>query len=493
MKRWIRVIAPLLWLLPPCFVAASGPVVAGESAEKAAIAKIIDDSIGWFASKDFDRLYGALADDDDFFIFHPDSKSTIHGAEAFRKFSEFFHSPELTYASHEVRDLRIGISHAGDAAWFSALLDDCSEFRGRQSCWRDCRWTGALEKRGGRWVIVQMHFSFAEDKVAEETRRSEREQAARVFGTYQEMRGVVMELFEQQRYAEAAAILAGAVARYPDHVEANTFNLALMYASLGDPDEAVRALEDGHRRGIFYGKWSLRGAPWDTLGDLAGFQRALARNAELLAEAQKSAVMKLEVATPDGYDPGRAYPLFIALHGGGENLAQFRPHWTSPRLRKEFIVAYVQSSQVAAMDGYHWQDDAITSRELNEAYRAVVAEYAVDIRRVLVGGFSSGGYGALVTALAGALPAAGFVVLCPEVPVEPNRDSLDEAARRGLRGTLLTTEQDGRLDQQKRFVDCLDQGGLDVRLIVTPDIGHWYPDDLERLIDEALTHVGSPP
>jgi hypothetical protein len=30
---------------------------------------------------------------------------------------------------------------------------------------RDIRWTGVLEKRDGRWVIVQMHGSVARDTV----------------------------------------------------------------------------------------------------------------------------------------------------------------------------------------------------------------------------------------------------------------------------------------------------------------------------------------
>jgi hypothetical protein len=44
----------------------------------------------------------------------------------------------------------------------------CGEWNGKPSCWKDTRWTGVLEKREGRWVIVQMHFSFAKDKVLQE-------------------------------------------------------------------------------------------------------------------------------------------------------------------------------------------------------------------------------------------------------------------------------------------------------------------------------------
>jgi hypothetical protein len=65
----------------------------------------------------------------------------------------------------DVRDLRVNFSRSGDVAWWSATLDDLGEWDGRPTGWRDTRWTGVLEKRDGAWVIVQMHFSFAADKV----------------------------------------------------------------------------------------------------------------------------------------------------------------------------------------------------------------------------------------------------------------------------------------------------------------------------------------
>jgi len=56
-------------------------------------------------------------------------------------------------------------------AWFSAILDDCGEYRGKVGCWKDTRYTGVLEKREGKWVFCQMHFSFAVDKVRAEARK----------------------------------------------------------------------------------------------------------------------------------------------------------------------------------------------------------------------------------------------------------------------------------------------------------------------------------
>jgi ketosteroid isomerase-like protein len=102
-------------------------------------------------------------------MFQPGSSGTIHGIQAFREHSAVWRDPDTKYLRHEVRELRIHLSRSGDVAWFSAILDDCGEYDGQAGCWKDTRWTGVLEKRDGRWVVMQMHFSFAADRVREET------------------------------------------------------------------------------------------------------------------------------------------------------------------------------------------------------------------------------------------------------------------------------------------------------------------------------------
>jgi pimeloyl-ACP methyl ester carboxylesterase len=162
--------------LPKQSVPTSGQNVAfpftsyGASAqgERTVVEKTIRDAIGWALTKDQARLESILAHDDNFFIFHPDSKSTVHGWESFTKLIADFMDPRFKATRFDVRDLSVTFSRSGDVAWFSALLEDCGEWNGKPSCWKDTRWTGALEKRGEGWVIVQMHFSFAKDKVLEE-------------------------------------------------------------------------------------------------------------------------------------------------------------------------------------------------------------------------------------------------------------------------------------------------------------------------------------
>ncbi len=158
----------LIVLLTPILLCSNATQKIDIVKEKAEIKRVIDISIGWAMTKDLELLYNSLAQDSSFFIYHPDSKSTIIGFEAFTKLSDFWMSPDFKATHYKIWDLRINISHSGDVAWYSAMLEDCAEIKGSPGCWEDTRWTGVLEKRDGKWVIAQMHFSFAVDKVLTE-------------------------------------------------------------------------------------------------------------------------------------------------------------------------------------------------------------------------------------------------------------------------------------------------------------------------------------
>jgi ketosteroid isomerase-like protein len=138
---------------------------AGGGDELSPIEQAIHACIGWAKTKDFGLLYGVIANDADFIEVHPDG-TIVRGFEEFRKAEAFWGSPDFKAVRYEIRDLKIKLSRSGEVAWFSAILDDINEWKGRPANWEDTRWTGVLEKRDGRWVMVQQHFSFAEKKPA---------------------------------------------------------------------------------------------------------------------------------------------------------------------------------------------------------------------------------------------------------------------------------------------------------------------------------------
>lgn len=310
------------------------------------------------------------------------------------------------------------------------------------------------------------------------------------FASYAEMRTEVGKLYGEKKFTELASLLEWGLEQFPDHLMANSFNLLITYARLNQPAKGIRVMKIALKRGIWFGKYTFENEMFAPYKKQRKFQALLRENNRLMDAARKNCKPDLKVLTPENYQADRQYPLFIALHGGGENLEQFMPRWTSKKLKESFIVAYPQSSQLIAMDGYNWTEDmSLSLREIAAAVDQVIGQYPVDKDRMYVGGFSSGGVAALEVVLQDTIPVRGFVLLCPAKPENFSAGDVARARSRGIRGTLITTEMDNRLDQQREMVKTFMQEGLQYQFVVTPNIGHWYPEDLGEKIDQALLHI----
>lgn len=310
------------------------------------------------------------------------------------------------------------------------------------------------------------------------------------FSTYQEVREYLGELFQQKKYQEAVDLLESVLDRFPDHLHANTWNLAFMYAQIKDYEKGIKALQYALDHEVWFGKFDFRHPAWTPFKELEGFKKILAQNDILAQEAQKQSKSELEVLLPGNFSTEKLYPLFIALHGGGGNIADFKNNWISSKMKTEFITAYVQSSLLVAMNGYNWTEDIeLSKKEIAEAYHQVLEKYPVDKDEIIIGGFSSGGQAALEMILSNTVPLAGFVVLCPPKPDGFSAEKMLRAKDRGVRGTLLTTEMDPRLPDQKEMAAVFKTVDIPHQFIVTPNIGHWFPENLDNIIDEAIEHI----
>ena len=309
---------------------------------------------------------------------------------------------------------------------------------------------------------------------------------------YQEFRGRLIEMYNAKQYAEGAKLIEENYDRFPDKATAMSYNMALFCVHLEDYDRAIAYLTKVHEKGQFFNIYAFQNEFWAPLRANERFEAVIARNLAIKEEFQKTAKPKLEVTLPEGFDGAKTYPLFIALHGGGENIEAFKPNWRSDLMEREFIIAWVQSSQVATMNGYTWEEQETTRREVREAYEKVCADYPVDTSEVLIGGFSSGGYGSLVvTFFEPAVPVKGFVILCPPMPENITAAEVTAARDRGVRGTIITTELDNRVPAQRAMADLLRDNGLQYQFVMTPNIGHWYPDDFPSRLDGAIEHIWS--
>jgi hypothetical protein len=131
-------------------------------AELPVIEQTIRNAIGWAKNKDFDLLYSVISNDSNYLEIDP-GPEIVNGFNQFKKNESFWRDPGFKAIRYDIRDLKISVSESGTVAWYSCILDDINEWKGEPASWINARWTGVLEKRKGKWVIVQMHFSFAKE------------------------------------------------------------------------------------------------------------------------------------------------------------------------------------------------------------------------------------------------------------------------------------------------------------------------------------------
>jgi hypothetical protein len=131
--------------------------------EKGKIKETVSSCIGWAKDKNLDLFYSVIANDTDYVSVSP-GKRIVKKFEDVKKNVPFWMSPDFKYVRHELRDWEVTFAKCGEVAWFYCVLDDINTYKGEPASWENTRWTGVVEKRDGKWVIVSQHFSFASDK-----------------------------------------------------------------------------------------------------------------------------------------------------------------------------------------------------------------------------------------------------------------------------------------------------------------------------------------
>ncbi len=127
--------------------------------EKTLIEDAIRNSISWAKDKDTSLLYSIIANDENYLEVHPEN-TVVKGITEFKKAEKFWLDPRFKAVKCEIWDMNINISSDGTVAWFYCMLNDINEWDGKPASWENTRWTGVLEKRDGKWRMVQMHFSY---------------------------------------------------------------------------------------------------------------------------------------------------------------------------------------------------------------------------------------------------------------------------------------------------------------------------------------------
>lgn len=139
-------------------IAAAPPVMAGKAdpqIEKE-VKEFLDRHAKAYESKDLAAVMALIAPDEDVVFVDGDSEKPVIGPAAIkaayeREFSQI-KSATLKYTS-------TWIGGKGDTAWFSAQCAVTVD-TGEEKIALPAHWSGVLEKRDGKWLLVQSHLSF---------------------------------------------------------------------------------------------------------------------------------------------------------------------------------------------------------------------------------------------------------------------------------------------------------------------------------------------
>jgi len=135
--------------------------VPSREADDAAIQAVLNDFHDAAAKADFDRYFRNWADDS---VFLGTDATERWVGKQFRDFAQpyFTKGTGWTYLP---RDRHISLDPAGKFAWFDELLDN--------EKYGECRGSGVLTQRDGRWLILQYNLSIPipNDMASAETAR----------------------------------------------------------------------------------------------------------------------------------------------------------------------------------------------------------------------------------------------------------------------------------------------------------------------------------
>jgi predicted esterase len=306
----------------------------------------------------------------------------------------------------------------------------------------------------------------------------------------------IQELYQNGEYAAALALVNGRADDFPDYRHLLYYWRITLSARLGDHEKALHLLREVLLTGFWYGEPLLRRNPaLDTLQGMETFEELVTLNQALrqrdLEHAYPLLILRSEGRCQAG---GAPCPLLIGLHANACLARDSLPFW-QPAAQAGWLVAAPQSSQAMWKDAFMWDDRQAAGRQIREQYDSLLAGYAVAAGQVVLAGHGLGSELAIWLALAGEIPASGFIAIGPDGPLIGNPDewepSIAAATQRGLRGYVIIGAEDATISPEnvRALVRRLERSGIACQLEVVPGAGRDFVPDYAESLLRGLAHL----
>ena len=255
---------------------------------------------------------------------------------------------------------------------------------------------------------------------------------------------------------------------------------------LGMPEANLDIFREAHDRGYFY-LIHPELPKYRVYTDLPGFPEISDTDLKLREAANADSRMLWDIVTPVNFDERRKYPVILLFHGGGSNLERVKKHWNNTQLKEQFIRIYVQNYLHYDSETFGWRSgDEQAFQKLQFLFAAFLENFRLEEPELYLAGMSAGGTFAIDAAVRQILPVSAFITFCPGIPGILGSEHHHEIQATDVRGFMLGGEQDYYLERQKQMMHVFREKGIECHHEIIQDMGHAYPKDEQRWIDEAL-------
>ena len=269
--------------------------------------------------------------------------------------------------------------------------------------------------------------------------------------------------------------------------QAQIYNFAYCFAALsGHIDEALGLMKEAlYQKGFWYDyDYLMEDEDLEELRRDPSFETMAKLCQERQQAAQAAAKPQL---VQENVQPAK--PFLLILHGDQQNPQMTAPYWQSAK-ELDYGLAFAQSSQIQVSDGYLWDDEQQAAEEIQQHWETLTQQ-GTDVDNSILCGFSSGGRAAFYAAVTGAVQPKGLILVAPWLPeLEEWTEDLSKLKAAGTKVYICCGDMDEDcFEGSESLFEILDDNGIDVQFKLCPELEHDYPEDFDRILQEAVRFV----
>ena len=302
--------------------------------------------------------------------------------------------------------------------------------------------------------------------------------------SFDELTERMMNLYGQEKYADALQIVEQNADHFPEYAVRTTFWKMCLLSLCGRLDDVISVFQQGLDSGLWWAERQFRDSDLDAVRDLPEFKRLAATSQKNYEEARTRVKRDQTVLLPEASAP---HPLLIALHGGAGTKDSNLAHWELARQRG-WLVLIPQSTQPLYSGSYSWIEPEQGMVDILYYVEKVSQEHSIDSHRVVIAGFSQGSGMAIHAALSGKISMRGFLAVGPYWADLDSLASLVKHAK-PVRGYFITGGKDNALSRIREIQNILRGSHIQFEEEFFPDLGHEFPVDFGSSFDKGIDFI----